>query len=179
MTPPLNTASLYKLFFAIACLKKKPQDIPESKNHLYLAFVFFILTDIVHTSLHQSFTIVLPVAILDLALLTGFIYACLALCRFSNRWTQTVTAMAGSSSVIGLIAIPIIFILTNFDENSPIFLIASGIIYILLIWNIIVYAHIFRHAFSILFVGGIAIAVLYFILLNTCIVIFIPEYFSQ
>ncbi|MDX1518914.1 MAG: hypothetical protein R3318_02245, partial [Gammaproteobacteria bacterium] len=74
--------------------------------------------------------------------------------------TQTVTALTGSGMILTLIAIPVSLGLIRTQDNPgyPVF---AFLLLFLFIWSISVQAHIFRHAYTIPFGAGIAIAFVY------------------
>ena len=171
--------NLYSSFFELLRLRKKPQDIEISKKDLFEIIIIYFFIGYLVALILLSADLALPLAFLDICLLTGFTYCCLLICGFINRWRQTVAAIAGTSTIINVLAFPVLWLTKYFDNIVILSSISSGFLIGLLVWSIIINGHIFRYAFSILFAGGIAIAVLYYLLMNTLIAIFIPEYFQQ
>ena len=83
----------------------------------------------------------------------------------SPRWTQTVTALAGTGIIISLIALPLYVIIGvgGSDEINSSTGQAFGLLLlaILACWNITVMAHILRHALDVNFVLAIVFAITY------------------
>ena len=78
-----------------------------------------------------------------------------------KRWTQTVTALAGTGIIFSVLVIPIIIGTFDSDPMTPMQQIFYLFQYIILIWYVVVLAHIFRHAISSSFVTGMFISIIY------------------
>jgi hypothetical protein len=101
------------------------------------------------------------VALLDSALLVVFIQLLLFLLQRGGRILQTLTAMAGSGTLLGLVALPLVL----WGQPSQAEAQASGMLLyawlLLLVWNLLVAGHILRHALSTSLGIGIGVALLY------------------
>lgn len=154
-------------FVQIALLRATPQDLPLSPFLLKL-------TLIVHATLGViMFTHRLPLPESVLAGLTSTLVMCaltaslLFANRRSARIVQTLTAIAGSDIVIGVVALPLTAWLHNIADGPA----ASGIpgllFLALVVWNLIVAGHVLRHALSGPLTLGIVLAlVLYMLSVN-------------
>jgi hypothetical protein len=152
-------------FFDICRLVKRPQDIPESKNLLTLsAFVYGVLS-IVLASLSQPIEKAIATGVIELALILIFTLAILQACGKSQRWIQTVTALVGTGIIISLLAIPsyLLIDINNLNElqasttqNFGLLMLAA-----LSLWNIVIMAHILRHALEFNFAIAMFLAIMY------------------
>jgi hypothetical protein len=99
--------------------------------------------------------------LLDTALLIVFIQALLYLLSRGTRILQTLTAMAGSGSLLGLVALPLVL----WGQPSQAEEQVSGLLLyawlLLLLWNLLVAGHILRHALSTSLGIGVGVALLY------------------
>ena len=101
------------------------------------------------------------VGLLDSALLVVFIQSLLLLLQRNARILQTLTAMAGSGCLLGLIALPLVLWGQPSEAEEQV----SGLLLyawlLLLVWNLLVAGHILRHALSTSLAIGIGVALLY------------------
>lgn len=150
---------LLNYFVDLCLLRAAPQDLPDSSALVGLAFIANVLVGallIVGARMGPMLSFLeslLEVALMLLVLRTG-----LTLRRRQARFDQTATAVMGSSSLIGLVALPLLNLGTGEGEGS-----ALGAILLLglIVWSMVVLGHIIRHAFDLLLGQGIIIGVLY------------------
>lgn len=145
-------------------LKYRPQDIPASRELLLLSVMIYFLLDLLLAKLDANIKNALPAALVDTVFLLVFVLGLLLLCRKVNRWAQTVTALAGTGIVFGLLLMPAVISLSGSDTMTPVQQILSILLYPVLIWFVVVVAHIFRHAMSSSFALGAFVSLLYLLL---------------
>lgn len=152
---------LILLWLDICLLRVGPQDLPHSRVLLGLAMtgytlVSFLLSLPAYPSLDAA-----QLALMDSILLVGFVAATLLLSGKFARFTQTLTALSGTGMLLGLLALPVVRLLTADQlagQASPL----AAILWLVLFgWNLVVLAHIMRHALSAGFFVALGIAVLY------------------
>ena len=170
-----NLIKLYFDCFEILRLNKKPQDLKLSRNEFSNLLIIYFIISFATAYSYLSTEYAIPFAFLDLFLLLGFVYCCLMICGFANRWRQSTAAIAGCGCIFGVIAIPLLFLVNYFKDSPQITSMISFFLTILVLWNIVINGHIFRHAFSILYIGGLAIAIMYYLLMNALVVVLMPE----
>ena len=95
--------NLYSSFFELLRLRKKPQDIEISRKDLFEIIIIYFFVGYLTVLTLLSPELALPLAFLDICLLTGFTYSCLLIFGFINRWRQTVAAMAGTNTIINVL----------------------------------------------------------------------------
>jgi len=84
--------------------------------------------------------------------------------KYSARIIQTLTALAGTNSLLGILIIPVLFWLEQIglnegDTSLPVLLLLG-----LIVWNLAVSAHILRHALAVpFFIGFFLTVVMYFL----------------
>jgi hypothetical protein len=87
--------------------------------------------------------------ILELVLLIAYTRIVLQLAHHQERYIQTLSALAGTGVVFGLISIPLVYSLyqTIEPQSSPDMTILRAYV-LILAWLVVVYGHVFRHAIS-------------------------------
>ena len=159
-----DAVTLVRTFFYVCLLKYRPQDVPASRELLALSVGVYFLLDLLLAKLDENIANALPAALVDTVFLLAFTLLLLLLRRTPGRWTQTVTAMAGTGIVFGLLLMPGVIILSGSGPMTVIQQLLSILLYLVLIWYVVVLAHIFRHAMSSSFALGIFISMIYLLL---------------
>ena len=151
-------------FCKMCLLRYRPQDIPASRELLALSIVLYFLLDLLLANLDENITHALPAAMVDTIFLLVFVLLLMLLCRKVNRWTQTVTALAGTGIVFGLLLMPAVIALPVPDAMTAMQQILSIALYLVLIWYVVVLAHIFRHAMSSSLALGVFVSIIYLLM---------------
>ena len=156
---------LFLAFFDICRLVKKPQDIPESKNFLTLCVFAYAFLSILLASLSQSVDRAIFAGLLDVMLIMLFTYALLQINGKLPRWPQTMTALAGTSIIMSIIALPV-YLLIGIGEVNELSLTSEQTIGLLLLaalacWNIAIMSHILKHALETHFAIAFFLAMTY------------------
>jgi hypothetical protein len=100
-------------------------------------------------------------ALVDTGMLAGFVLLLLYLQSKTERINQALSALAGSGSLMGLFALPLVLLVDPGQPAAQVPALLAGVWLLLLIWNLFVMAHIIRHALSSSFAVGLGAAVLY------------------
>jgi hypothetical protein len=116
------------------------------------------------SSQSYPFTSGLLLAVVDLGLLVIFVWSLLFLQHKTARINQTLSALAGSGSLMGVIALPLLLIIGPGTVTEPVPVLLVSLWLLLLLWNLFVMAHIIRHALSSSFAIGFGISLLYALL---------------
>jgi hypothetical protein len=160
----------------LCILKIGPQDLPTSPALLSLALLAYFITGAAVALLQWSSPQALLAALLDTVLFTVLCYVLLWTRMLGNRFTQTMTALAGSGSLLALIAVPLVY------WQKQLGLPANGaltfpalLLFVWSCWNISVVGHILRHALSTAFALGLGLAVVYAYILLQLFRIFVHE----
>ena len=166
---------LCRQFFQVCLLQRKPQDLPASCALLILCVVFYTAVNVL-LSLHKITVVkALQASFLESVLIVIITIAILRFSRRQERWLQTLTALVGTGCIMSLMALPIFYVSTLSSPDAQlrviIFLLYMG----LLVWNIIVMAHILRYALDTSFVFGVIFALTYIFITSILINLVIPE----
>jgi len=152
---------LVRLFAAICLLRAAPQDLPASRILLGVTLGLYLLFTWLLAIPAYGQARAVWLALLDTALLVAFIQVLLFLLARGPRILQTLTAMAGSGSLLGLLALPLVL----WGQPSQMEEQVSGLLLyawlLLLVWNLLVAGHILRHALSTSLGIGVGVALLY------------------
>ncbi len=152
---------LLRLFAAICLLRAAPQELPASRVLLGFTLLSYLLFSWLLAVPDYGQVRAFQVALLDTALLIVFVQALLYLLARGARILQTLTAMAGSGSLLGLLALPLVLWGQPSQADGQV----SGLLLyawlLLLVWNVLVAGHILRHALSTSLGIGAGVALLY------------------
>jgi hypothetical protein len=152
---------LVRMFAAICLLRAAPQDLPASRVLLGYALGFYLLFAWLLAIPAYGQVRALLVALLDTAVLIAFLQALLYLLGRSARILQTLIAMAGAGSLLGLLALPLVLWGQPSQAEEPVGGLLLYAWLLLLVWNLVVAGHILRHALSTSLGIGIGVALLY------------------
>ncbi len=140
-------------------LRSGPQDVPASAGLLLILAVLYVLQGFLAGEFIEE-PDAAPRTFVAIALQFAVITVLLRLKGYGERVQQTLSAMAGTGFIFGLMSIPL---LLQFQPNTsqP----AIALAYLgLFAWSLAVDGHIYRHALSIKMSMGVLTAVLIFAL---------------
>jgi len=150
---------LFKLLFEICRFQANPQDLPSSYLLKFLAIASYALVSLISALLSQAPAFALLSVFVDTAMLLGLGYGGLWVRNLSGRTTQTITALAGTGALIGLVGMPVLAWIQHTANNPPV--LATSMLLALIIWNVGVVGHILRHALSLPIWAGMGISMFY------------------
>ena len=166
---------LLKLFIDICRLRAKPQDVPASSALLMLTIALALVSGIVSISSSvYGMEQIIVISLMDVAVTLVLLSFFLNLMRLSSRLLQTATAIFGTGAIINLLSLPVMLLMNSGPENPGYQLLGALFYFALLIWGLVVIAHILRHSFELPLTGGLLIAIGYFLLINTLIQTLFP-----
>ncbi len=150
-------------FFAI-----NPQDLPASRGLLVFTLVSYGLVSVLIATPLSDFGTGIVQSMIELLLLTGFTLAALRLRNHPDRSAQTLTALAGTGALLSVILLPFLYLFAPAGDAavSQELLVIN---FLVIIWLIAVYGHIFRHALSVNLMLGIMTALAYLVITTTII----------
>ena len=154
---------LLMIWLDICLLRAGPQDLPASILLKWLALLAYALVAFGVSVMTISSSAALVITFIDIALLAGFTGLILYWSGRPERFNQTLAALSGCGALLGLIAWPLIHHITNLQAQGGPQGLSALLWLVLLAWNLVVVAHIVRHALSVSFLTGMGVSVLYFI----------------
>ena len=141
--------ALIKPFVSMCFFNANPQDLPTSETLLGMTLFAYMLVSTFLAVPVYGIGIGFIQAILELVLLIVYTRIVLQLAQHQERFIQTLSALAGTGVVFGLISIPLVYSLyqTIAPQGSPDMTVLRAYI-LILAWLVVVYGHVFRHALS-------------------------------
>lgn len=140
-------------------LRSGPQDLPAGAQLAVILTIAYLAQGLVADRIMEP-SDTQPRSLVAIALQFGVIAALLQLRRLGERIPQTISALAGTGFLIGVLAIVLLRQLTP-GEPQP----SLAMAYLaLFLWSLAVDAHIYRHALSVNMSLGVLVAVSIFAL---------------
>ena len=155
------TWALLRAFGGICIFQFAPQDLPRSNALLAVTTVSNMSLSVIIYALESPLGPALFKAMLETVALFSLTFALLFLLSYGRRWTQTMTAMMGCGTLLGAIALMTMVLAPVLPADLGLALLRVNFLL-----NLLIIAHILRHALGIWFVGGLLFAFGYALLLN-------------
>ena len=154
-------------FLEICFFRAGPADIPASSWLMKLTILSYFLISVIVNSFENGFFVSLSGALTEVLVLLISVNVLLKLTRYPHRFQQTITAMAGTSCCIGVIALPVmlLFHLLAGGVDVRITVLSIWLMILLMLWNLAVTMHIFKQAMSLSSGAALAATVLYTVIL--------------
>ena len=157
--------ALLEAFLQIITRRRGPEDLPDSQFLTLVALGLYMLAQFPVAGVLYGWTARAVLAILaDAALLVLAFWALLQVTHLSARYRRTLTALAGTGALLALPQAPLVYLSQAATAaGQPPVGPTIGLL-ALLLWSIVVQAHITARALSRSFAVGLAVAFGYFIL---------------
>ena len=153
-------------------LRRAPQDDPFSVAALTGSLLAYALVDVMQARTASGWSVSLAMSITDTLIVILFSWLVLLIAKKPVRFAQTLTALAGTGALLGLLGMPLMLHASRVQQSGePGAALVMGWL-LLLVWNITVQAHIFRHALSSRYGIGLLVAGL-----HTALAIVLLDYF--
>lgn len=136
--------ALLKLFVDLCLLRANPQDLPASTTLVWLTGAAAVLTGL-HSPPRLPAAVTAAATVLFMGLI---VHTALVLRGRSERWRQTISALYGAMTLIGLAAIPIVVWMQR-TQDGPGSLWPALLGAAVLVWFLAVTGHILRHALDV------------------------------
>ena len=153
---------LLRAFLDICLLRRRPQDLPASMFLLYLTLAGHLLTGLLVSLASHPPASALLLGLSDTLLLVGLTASLLYVNQLQARFQQTLTALAGSGTLLSLVALPLTFWwfalrAVGEDPTMP-----AVLLLVIVVWSLVVMGHILRHALSAPLIIGLVVAVIFY-----------------
>jgi hypothetical protein len=169
---------MYQFFLVlrdICQLRRGPQDLPYS---LQLLLVICAATLLLQLVVALGFGIggdTFIAGVSGLLLNLGVLYLLLSLRGLGSRFVQTAMAWLGSAFFFMLLLLPVEFLIVDPSKPPAQPTPLQGLLVLaalaILAWKLVVDAHILRHSLNLTFFGGMAVAVLWFVIAYTLLIL--------
>lgn len=140
-------SALFNLFLDICLFRKGPQDVPASMPLLKACLLAYGLSGLLVLLIGTPVPVALLQILLDMVLLGGLLYLALILHRHPKRFEQTLSALTGTGTLMGLLTLPLVVWIARQGAGGDTEL-PSVLMLALIAWSIAIMAHILRHAFN-------------------------------
>ena len=145
-------------------MRRAPQDDPLSYSALSGALAAYVVMDLLQARASSDWLVAAAMTGMDVLVMISFAWIVLRLTQKTARFVQTLTSLAGTGAVLGLVGLPLILQASHAHmEDGPAPVLVLGWL-VLLVWSISVLAHIYRHALSARYGVGLLVAGLYVVL---------------
>lgn len=144
----------WRLFLDIVLFKKGPQDVPDSPVLFALVLLADVVISTVVGALEGDVSGALVQAFVASVLLLAFVALILLLTSHRERFQKTATAVLGCDALMTLAALPVSLLS---DVLSGLGLLIMGILF----WNLLVFAHILKHALGVGYALSVALALIF------------------
>ena len=152
---------LFRYWLDLCLLRAAPQDGSASAFILGLALTCYVMVSVLVLTISYGMKSGAQLAFLDLLVMAVFVLVMLYLSGKTARIVQTLSALAGAGTLLGLLALPLV-LMTGPASSEVTVPFALTLVWLLLsFWNLVVSAHIIRHALSTSLAIGVAMALLY------------------
>lgn len=158
---------LLTLLWDICRLRRGPQDLPHSPRLLVMVCAFGLGLQLAIARVLGVEQDTLAAGVLSLAFNLGALFLLLNLRGVKNRFIQSALALLCCALLFTLLSLPIAVLAGDHpvtpEQMSPLQLLLGLVSLPLLIWKLMVDAHILRHSLDVPFLAGMVIAVLWLI----------------
>jgi hypothetical protein len=155
--------AVVKIFWQLSLRRLGPEDLPDSGFFLGVTLAIYIAAQFITTmAVYGTVPGTVPLVGMDTLMLCGFTWAVLALTRNLHRFRQTLASLLGTGALLTLLATP--FSLWSVSLEGAARTGPSLIVLVIMVWLIIVYAHVYSRAVSRPFGVGVVLAVAYYLL---------------
>ena len=155
-------------------LKAAPQDLPYSTGLMARVIFFYLVSGMVVVGGLVDPSLALGRMLLNIGIVVFFSHVLLTSLNLKPRFVQTITALIGTGIVFNLLAWPILMY-SDVEETSAAMPILSLIVLMLISWEILVSAHIFRSALNTKMAQAVMLSMALFFISLTLTQLIFPE----
>lgn len=130
---------------AIMLLKAGPQHLPYSVSLCAMLALLYLATGVLVLTTSMTIGHSAASMLLDVAVLFSFSYFCLSLLQLKARFVQMVSSLAGIGIVYHLLAWPLFIQIHSVQAQEQSAKISALLMLLLISWQVLVFAHVFRH----------------------------------
>lgn len=146
MPDAVSFLSFLKRILNLCMMRAGPQDMPASFGWMAFSLAAYLMVSAVNVLPLSGWWGGLLQAVVETAVLVAWVYGALMLTQHPQRLVQTLTALAGSGAVMGLLLMPQLLTLYHAEAAETPAPFAAIAYLITLGWMIAVFGRIFRHA---------------------------------
>lgn len=168
--------ALLDALFQIVMRRRGPEDLPDSAFLLGLLLAAYALVQLpTAVMVFGRAGVGLAAVLVDCLLLAGCFWLLLQWTGHAPRYRQTLAALAGTGALFATAQLPLVYLARlSAIEGQPAAGPTLGLL-LLLLWSIVVQAHITARALSASFGLGLGLALVYFVLSYQVSGFFLPQ----
>ena len=151
-------------FIAICRLRAGPADVPASPWLLRVAVLAYFISGIFVSHVDHRWSVSLVASAADTLFLLALAWLVLRVKQYGNRYLQTVTSIAGSNAIIALVSLPVLMLFRLVEPHGQLTMLVLLFVILLVIWNLMVTAHILREALELQAGMAVIVTVIYTVL---------------
>ena len=156
-------------------LKSAPQDLPYSARLMLQVIFLYLFSGIVVIGGLVDPSLAIGRMLLNIGIVLFFSYALLSSLNLKERFVQTTTALIGTGIVFNLLAWPVLNFGNIEQASNAALQILSLLVLMLISWEILVTAHIFRNALNTKMTQSIILSMALFFVSLTLSQLVFPE----
>jgi len=148
-------------FIDICLFKAGPEDIPANNQLLQWALLTYFVVSVLINQIDMSFRVSIWTSLSELVVLMAFLYTLLRVNGYLLRYRQSLIALAGTGSLLGLLALPLLSAFHQYADqtNTNNFLLFA--LMLVMLWSLMVTAHIFRKTLETTAGKAVALTIFY------------------
>lgn len=154
--------TLVHAFWSMCLLRLGPEDLPPSSFLLYLTLGLHALAVMLISVAVYPLGTALLAGITGTVVLAGLTLGALQIHQLAGRFHQTLTALAGSGALLTFIALVPNWWFYAAREAGADWGTPTLLLFLILVWSVVVTAHILRRALSTHFFLGLVIAAVFY-----------------
>jgi hypothetical protein len=159
---------------SILLLKAGPQHLPYSLSLFATLTLLYLASGVLVLTTSVSIGQAAANMVLDVAVLYSFSYFCLSLLKYRARFVQMASALAGIGIAYHLLAWPLFVQIHNMQPEEQGAKIAALLMLLLVSWQVLVFAHVFRYAMQMSMMRALALSFGYLFLSMAAAEVILP-----
>ncbi len=159
---------------AILLLRAGPQQLPYSLSLCATLTLLYVASGALVLTTSMNIGQAAANMALDVAVLLSFSYFCLSLLKYRARFVQTASALTGTGIAYHLLAWPLFVQIYNMQPQGQGAKIAALLMLLLISWQVLVFAHVFRHAMQMSMMRALALSFGYLFLSMAAAEVILP-----
>jgi len=136
-------------YLEICFFKASPADVASTHWIMKFTLLAYFFIGVAISLIDQSLEISLFSSLTDTLMLIAVSLLLLHFRGFKARFQQTVTALAGAGSCLGCVGYPVVYFFSQVKDHEQFAGLAMLLMIAVLLWSLMVTAHIFRNALEI------------------------------
>ena len=146
-----------------------------SETLLWLTLSMYLMISMVLALPVYGLSVSILQALLEVGLLIAYTRIVLQITAHPERYTQTLSALAGTGVIFGVLALPLVYSIFRSTTGDGTTDVLTSFAYLLILfWLLVVYAHVFKHALSSGMLVGLLVGFVYILLTSIIISIIFP-----